>query len=423
MRNFLLLLLLGAQLPFGAAQEALSLSRCMAEAERYSPLAAQAPLIESAYRTATAQLRTSYLPQAMVGVQASWQSDVTALPIQLPQVEVPRLSQDQYRATLELNQTLWDGGATAAQRAVQEAQSEAERQRLRADLYAQREFVLQFYFAALLAERQAELLETHVRDLQTRKARAEALVAEGAAIPAQALIFDARLLEIAQQQDDNQARYEAALSGLRLLTGLTIGPTTRLEPPEMPVSISAAVNERPELLWFAAQRAQTKARERFNQTRNLPRINAFGTLGYGRPGLNFLSNDFEPYAIVGLNMRWNIGAIYAGTTQRDRELLRIQGERVGVEEKRFRQSVEIARLREDAELTRLQAAQEKDARIIALREKVSAACAAQLDNGVITPSEYISESTRELEARIGAAIRQTQLMQAQWKLLWILGKS
>ena len=165
MRNFLLLLLLGAQLPFGAAQEALSLSRCMAEAERYSPLAAQAPLIESAYRTATAQLRTSYLPQAMVGVQASWQSDVTALPIQLPQVEVPRLSQDQYRATLELNQTLWDGGATAAQRAVQEAQSEAERQRLRADLYAQREFVLQFYFAALLAERQAELLETHVRDL------------------------------------------------------------------------------------------------------------------------------------------------------------------------------------------------------------------------------------------------------------------
>jgi hypothetical protein len=36
----------------------------------------------------------------------------------------------------------------------------------------------------------------------------------------------------------------------------------------------------------------------------MPRVFAFAQAGYGRPGLNMMSNEFEPYAIVGAKLVW-----------------------------------------------------------------------------------------------------------------------
>jgi hypothetical protein len=39
-------------------------------------------------------------------------------------------------------------------------------------------------------------------------------------------------------------------------------------------------------------------------TQLTPIVQAYGTLGYGRPGLNMLSNNFDPFYIVGIRLNW-----------------------------------------------------------------------------------------------------------------------
>ena len=41
-----------------------------------------------------------------------------------------------------------------------------------------------------------------------------------------------------------------------------------------------------------------------------PKISAFAQAGYGRPGLNFLDNGFEPFLQVGVRGQWNLSSLY-----------------------------------------------------------------------------------------------------------------
>jgi hypothetical protein len=209
----------------GYSQQEVSLQNCIEAAQQHQPLARQQPLIEAAGQAALEQLRTGWWPQATLNGQATWQSDVTALPIRLPNFEVPSISQDQYRLTLDLLQPLWDGGQVQHQSNLQKAQTLIEQQRLQTEQYAVKEQVIQLYCAALLAQQQKEVLTTLQKDVRSRKTRAEEQVSNGVAIPMAVQAFSVRLLEMEQQADELESRKTAALEGLRLLTGLPLSGT------------------------------------------------------------------------------------------------------------------------------------------------------------------------------------------------------
>lgn len=54
-----------------------------------------------------------YLPQFALSAKASYQSDVTEIPVKLPGVDLKGLPKDQYQVMLELQQKIWDGGGNA----------------------------------------------------------------------------------------------------------------------------------------------------------------------------------------------------------------------------------------------------------------------------------------------------------------------
>lgn len=403
-----------------SAQKAYTLAECLSATDAHLPLAKQQPLIEAAHRAALSQLRDNYLPQASLGGQATWQTEVTGLPISFPGIDVPTLSKDQYRLTLDLTQSIWDGGQNAGLTALQKAQTSSEIQRVQVDRYAMREQTMQLYCAALLAQKQSEALVVSQKDLFARKARLAEQVANGTAIPAHVEAFEVRLLELEQQEADARARLASAADGLALLTGLPLQASDVLMLPAEAVSGPSA-NNRPEITLFALQQQLTQTQEQLSKAKTMPRLNATATLGYARPGLNFLSNEFSPYGIFGLNFRWNLHPLYTGAAHKEKQQLRLQNNRIDAQREQFLLQTDLRAQQQNRDIERLQKVLERDQNIIRLRESMVGTANVQLENGIITPSDYLSETTNATSARLTAYIHEIQLTQARLQLLFLTG--
>jgi outer membrane protein TolC len=403
-----------------SAQKQHSLTDFLVATDAYLPLAQQQPLIEAAHRSALSQLRNNYLPQASLGGQATWQTEVTGLPISFPGIEVPTLSKDQYRFTLDLTQSIWDGGQNAGLTAVQKAQTNAEIQRVQVDRYAAREQTMQLFCAALLAQKQAEALAATKKDLLARKERLDEQVLNGTAIPSNVEAFEVRLLELEHQEEEARARMASAVDGLSLLTGLAIQPSDVLLPPGEAIP-SETSNKRPELTLFALQQQLAQSQEQLSVAKTMPRLNAIATLGYARPGLNFLSNEFSPYGIFGLNFRWNLHPLYTGSAQKEKEQLRLQSARIDAQRAQFLLQNDLRAQQQTRDIERLQKVLERDQTIIRLRDNLVGTANVQLDNGIITASDYLTETTNATNARLTASIHEIQLLQARMQLLFITG--
>src|SRR5690606_21677437 len=152
-------LILSFIVPFMAtAQEPFTLEACFDLVSKNYPLAKQSALLENQSHLDIEALRKGKLPQLDIHAQATYQSDVTMLPIQLPNAAVTPPTKDQYRATLDVNQIIYNGGLIDATSEVKEASSKLSRQQVEVDLYALKNQVTQLYVSVLLLQEDRDLL-------------------------------------------------------------------------------------------------------------------------------------------------------------------------------------------------------------------------------------------------------------------------
>ncbi|HET6567908.1 MAG TPA: TolC family protein, partial [Rhodothermales bacterium] len=169
-------------------------------------------------------LSTQHLPQFTAGGLASYQSEVSMLPIP----GGPQLSKDHYQVTAEVNQLLYDGGMVAAQRALEKASRNVEQQNVRVEEHQLFEQVNDAYFGALLLQVRMVQLEELRKDVRARLDAAEARVKAGTATPGRADALRAELLQVAQQQAEVRYDRGTMLDVLHVLTGFDLGDDTKL---------------------------------------------------------------------------------------------------------------------------------------------------------------------------------------------------
>jgi outer membrane protein TolC len=148
-------------------------------------------------------------------------------------------------------------------------------------------------------------------------------------------------------------------------------------------------------------------------------VSAFGRLGYGRPGLNMLSSQFQSYWLAGVQVQW--APWDWGTTERDRESLEIQRDIVTTNEAAFTAGLRRGVEQSLAAIQRLDTALALDDRIIALRQQVERETAAKLREGVITAAEYADRASELLAARLARAQHRVELAQARAAYLTTIG--
>ena len=117
-RHLLLFLFLSISL---FSQETLTLENCYILLNKNYPLAKQTDLLLKQHKLDLAVISTKKLPKLELGAQTTYQSDVTQMPIEIPNTTVEAPNKDQYKATLSVNQLIYNGGLIDASAKVSEA--------------------------------------------------------------------------------------------------------------------------------------------------------------------------------------------------------------------------------------------------------------------------------------------------------------
>lgn len=405
------LLLSGLLAAFGAAaqEQHLSLDSAWQYARQYYPLLKQQQVVDEVTALQLRNIRTNYLPQVELGGKATYQSDVTSIPIKLPNVNIPAPAKDQYNVELLVKQTIWDGGATAGQRGVQLAQQKAEQQKVEVELYKLRQQVMQVYFNALLWEENIAARKQLLAEVKQRMERLQAGVDNGTVLASQVDLLKAELLKTEQQVYEAETGKRAALDVLALLTGKTVNENTRLQLPAAQPAQSTALH-RPELQLYRYQADVLQQQGRLTDTRSLPKISAFAQGGYGRPGLNMLENKFDFYYMGGLRLSWTLWNWRYNRTEK--AILRQQEQTVAAQSETFELQTRSQLVQQSAEISHLAASLEKDKEIVTLRKNIRTVSAAQLDNGVMTVHDYLSDLHAETQAVIAEKTHRIQWVYA-----------
>jgi outer membrane protein TolC len=402
------------------SQQKINLGKCIELSESNHPQASQLPLIHQSAELQVRLLNSNYLPQSSIGGQATWQSEVTSVPISLPNFSISPPPKDQYKATLDVVQNIWDGGVLQKQKEATLAGAKVDEQRIHTDLYQVKEQVSNLYFGALFAEKQINNALILQKDLESKLDKTKASVANGIAIKSNQMMIEARILEINQQIFEAKSRKNAALEALSILTGQKMDDQMILEVPTNNLELAADIH-RPELVLFQKQKDLLGVNEEMAKAKNLPKISAFATGGYGKPGLNFLANEFKTYFMGGVQLKVPLSFLYSGSQTNEIQQIKISQQKIDTQKDAFLMNTKLRLSNQTQEIGRLAELVKTDVKLVEIREQIRKTAEAQLDNGVITASDYLTELNNEDMAKQNSILHEIQLLQARFNLKIISG--
>jgi outer membrane protein TolC len=405
-----------------ARRDTLRLAELQDAAARLDPRARELALQRQATALRLRTIRADRLPALNGEGYGQYQSVVVALPFQLPNVPFSGLPHDTYDAHLLAQQRLFDpslgprGDAERANLAVSEA-------RIRTTVYTLHNDVNDAFFSAALAEARANELTTVITDLEAQLRVAQARVREGTALPSEPATIQAELMQRQQDRDDLATTRNASLAVLSSLTGRQITQNDTILLPDLAAAVANArastPRARPEYAEFAQARNQLAAQERVVAAQTRPQVSAYGRLGYGKPGLNFLATNFNSYWIAGVRVQW--APWTWGSNARDREVLEVQQQIVASDEAAFTAAQQRTVERQLAEIDRLTAALRTDEGIIALRERIERETQHRYTEAVVTAAEYVDRANDVLGARLTRVSHEVELAQARVRYLTTVG--
>lgn len=392
--------------------QTLTIENCYALASEHYPLAKQRELILKSRDYSIENISKGYLPQVNIVGQASYQSEVTQVPIQLPNTAIPVLDKDQYKIYGEINQVVYDGGMIKQQKLSQESKSLVEAQKLEVELYKLKERINDLYFGILLVNEQLRQNALKKDDIALGIKKTEAQLANGTVFRSSLDILKAEYLTVSQQTLTLLSNKKAYLNMLALFLNKPLDDNTLLITPVPPVL--STQNNRPELGLFEQQAKNIDIQQQAITIKNIPKLNLFFQGGMGKPALNMLSNDFEAYYIGGIRLNWSLFGYY--TQRKEKDLLNINKEDISIQKETFLFNTNYQLQQQNEEISRLSGYLISDQEIISLRGSIKKAALAQLENGVSTTSDYLREVNAEDTARQNKILHQIQLLAAQYKV-------
>lgn len=370
-------------------------------------------------------LSKQWYPAVSLESLIQYQSDAPTTPVVTPDgkpfFSAPRDNYDFYG---RIEQRLWDP-AVSAQTAVEQAQLAEQQARVRTAVFALRQQVNDAFFAAATLQQRFTVVAATITELAGRLQEMNARVQAGTALPADAAAIEATLLQRQQEADELRASVQGALGRLATIVGRPIPVDGVPSIPDLAAQFAAVRGEvrqvrmRPEYEQFAKTRERIARQEQTTGAQSQPKVTAFGRVGFGRPTLDFIQNEWQAYGVGGLRLQWN--AWNWGSTGREKEAQALQSDITAAEEDAFTKSVSASLDGDLSTIDHLTRALETDQRIIDLRAEVERTARVRLQEGVLTSSDYLARDTELLQARIAQATHQVELAQARARVLTTIG--
>ena len=394
------------------AQETITLEQCYQWSRENYPLIKKQELIKKAEQYTTENALKGWLPQINIVGQATYQNEVTELPIKLPNISVDPLSKDQYKVFADVSQTIYDGGNIRNQKNLAKIQSEVQTIQTEVELDKLKERINQLYFGILQTNKQWTQLQFTKLDIKEGIKKAEAQLKNGVIFRSNLDVLKAELVKIEQKEIELQAIKQNFVQMLSYFIKKNIDENTQLETPEK--ILLTKNNNRSELKLFDAQKQLLETQRKIINTKNTPKLGAFFQGGYGKPGFNMLKNEFDIFYIGGIRLNIPISGFY--TQKNDLALLENQSQEIEIQRENFLFNQNFIEIQQRNDLEKIQNLIDKDNELIELRKNIKTASLAQLENGVINTNDYLREVTAEEQAILTKITHEIQYLLTQYNL-------
>ena len=396
-----------------------TLDECQQAAERNYPLIAQHDLIARTTDLTVANIMKGWLPQVTATAQATLQSAVTAWPdemkglMQQMGVGMKGLSKDQYRVGLDVQQTVFDGGAISAQRQVAREQGAVQQAQLDVNLYQVRQRVNEMYFALLLLDDQIRLNSDLQQQLAASEKKLTSMVKHGTAAECDLNNVTAERLNVVQQMTTLESQRRVLMEMLGAFCGIEVTGVTK------PAAVDATSgNNRPELRLIDSQLRLADAQDRALKAALLPRLGVFAQGFYGYPGYNvfkdMMHRDWSWNGMVGARLTWNIGALY--THRNDKAKVQLQRETAENQRETFLFNNRLEQMQQAEAIDRYRRLMAQDEEIIALRQQVRKAAESKLSHGIIDVNDLVRDINSENAARLQQSIHEIEMLKQMYDL-------
>ena len=410
---------------FSVAQ---SLEDCQLAAERNYPLIRQYGLIENTTELTVSNIQKGWLPQVSASAQATLQSDVTAFPDQIQKVyqtmgiDMQGLKKDQYRVGIDVQQTVFDGGAIKNQKEIARQQGKVQAAQNEVNLYNVRKRVNEMYFGLLLIDEQIALNKDLQDLLAQNEKKLASMVKGGTAAESDYLNVKAERLNVAQQMTGLQAQRQALVRMLSAFCGIEVKEIKT--PPLAPPIEGRGVAIRPELKAIDAQLKLADAQEKALNVALMPKLGVFAQGYYGYPGYNMfedmMSRKFSWNGMIGARLSWNIGALY--TRKNDKAKLNIQRSMFNVQRETFLFNNNLEQIQQNENIERYKKLMADDEEIISLRSSIRKAAESKLSHGIIDVNDLVKEINNENAAKVYGRVHEIEMLKEIYDQKFTVGE-
>ena len=318
-----------------------------------------------------------------------------------------------YKASVSLNQSIYDGGASRTAKKIAEAQALVQSAETDVTIGQVLERVDEIYFSILLLEKRILQIDSKMEVLQAVRDRAASLWDAGASRQDDADEMEAACIEARQQKAD----LESSLKSFRVALSLLAGRDLMSEELLMPSTPDRAQIVPQTLLLDRQMEFLALEREKLNVAVR-PRLSLTADAYYGYPNRN-IYRDFTsrtPWinAFVGICLTWNVSALY--TRKNDLAIISNSLEKLNVQKDILKLDT---RMNNDAvyiEMERLDKCLEQDNDLIAIRERLRKSAELSYSQGEITVDRMLSRIDEEYQARLNAQIHEIESLLELYKL-------
>lgn len=397
-----------------------TLEECQQAAEKNYPLIKQYGLIAKTTQLTVKNIQKGWLPQVTASAQATYQSAVTAWPESMQSIyqqmglNMKGLRKDQYKIGVDLQQTIYDGGAISSQRNIAQQEGKVQEAQTETNLYQVRRRVNEMYFSLLLLNEQIQLNEDVKALLQSSEKKLSAMVKGGTAATSDLDNVRAERLSVEQQNENLKQQKQMLQRMLSVFCGLEVNNTQK----PAPVQIASSVNHRPEMRLYNSQLELTEAKEKALDTQLRPKLGLFAQGFYGYPGLNMfedmMNRKWSLNGIVGIKLSWNVSALY--THKNDKARLSVQREMIENAREVFLFNNKLEEIQQNENINRYQTMMKSDDEIIVLRTNVRKAAESKLTHGIIDVISLLREINNENAAKTQQSIHEIDMLKEMYNL-------
>lgn len=395
----------------------ISLEECYVLAKNNYPQIKKADLITKTRDYSITNANMGYIPKVLFSARASYQSDVTKIPFDVPYFDIPVLSNDQYKISVDIVQPIWDGGKIEAEKENIKAQSKSEESSLEVQLYNLKYRVNQLFFSILLLDEQLSQNDIYSQDLERTYNMVKQSVKNGVANTSDLDAVAIEQVKTKQNKAKIEAVKESYKNALEILTGINID--NGLIKPEY-TEITDYTVKRPELTYFSDKIDILEASKKNINASYMPTFDLFFSAGYGRPGLDMLDDSFQPYYIAGIKMDWTIAGFYTG--ERTKKIIELNKKSLELEKQTFLFNTNIDIQNQQAKIKQIKDTMSYDDEIVKLRTNIKKSSEIKMKQGTITVNDYMREVTAENLAKQGKILHEIELLQAVYEMKNIINQ-